>query len=94
MTPELCGLHAGAREAFLEEVTGLEDAVKASREQLRALSRSAHCAQARAEKPCIQLAELDAALESSEEKILQAAIILKSLVPQGPLPTTRPGLTW
>ncbi|XP_032274800.1 laminin subunit gamma-3 [Phoca vitulina] len=77
----------GAREAFLEEVTGLEDAVKASREQLRALSRSAHCAQARAEKPCIQLAELDAALESSEEKILQAAIILKSLV----IPQEGPG---
>ncbi|XP_030875870.1 laminin subunit gamma-3 [Leptonychotes weddellii] len=82
----------GAREDFLEEVTGLEDAVKASREQLRALSRSAHCAQARAEKPCIQLAELDAALESSEEEILQAAIILKSLV----IPQEGPGqpTTW
>uniref|UniRef100_M3YMH7 Laminin subunit gamma-3 n=1 Tax=Mustela putorius furo TaxID=9669 RepID=M3YMH7_MUSPF len=69
----------GAREAFLEQVTGLEGAVKAAREQLWALS-SARCAQAQAEKTCIQLAELDAALESSEEEIVQAAIILKSLV--------------
>ncbi|XP_032164132.1 laminin subunit gamma-3 isoform X2 [Mustela erminea] len=69
----------GAREAFLEQVTGLEGAVKAAREQLRALS-SARCAQAQAEKTCIQLAELDAALESSEEEIVQAAIVLKSLV--------------
>lgn len=93
MTPGLCGLHAGAREAFLEQVTGLEGAVKAAREQLWALS-SARCAQAQAEKTCIQLAELDAALESSEEEIVQAAIILKSLVPQGPLLTTRLGLPW
>ncbi|XP_022356069.1 laminin subunit gamma-3-like, partial [Enhydra lutris kenyoni] len=70
----------GAREAFLEQVTGLEGAVKAAREQLRALSRGARCAQAQAEKTCIQLAELDAALESSEEEIVQAAIVLKSLV--------------
>ncbi|XP_058998585.1 laminin subunit gamma-3 isoform X1 [Mustela lutreola] len=69
----------GAREAFLEQVTGLEGAVKAAQEQLWALS-SARCAQAQAEKTCIQLAELDAALESSEEEIVQAAIILKSLV--------------
>lgn len=94
MTPGLCGPHAGAREAFLEQVTGLEGAVKAAREQLRALGRSARCAQTRAEKMCFQLAELDTVLVSSEEEILQAAIILKSLVPQGPLPSTRPGLTW
>ncbi|XP_047556856.1 laminin subunit gamma-3 isoform X2 [Lutra lutra] len=70
----------GAREAFLEQVTGLEGAVKAAREQLRELSRGARCAQAQAEKTCIQLAELDTALESSEEEIVQAAIVLKSLV--------------
>lgn len=87
MTPELCGLHAGAREDFLEQVTGLEGAVKAAREQLRALSKGAHCGHAGTEKTCIQLADLDAVLESSEEEILQAAIILRSLV-------TRPGLTW
>ena len=68
--------------------------MKAAREQLRALGRSARCAQTRAEKMCFQLAELDTVLVSSEEEILQAAIILKSLVPQGPLPSTRPGLTW
>lgn len=74
-------------------MTGLEGAVKAARKQLRALS-SARCAQAQAEKTCILLAELDAALESSEEEIVQAAIVLKSLVPRGPLLTTRPGLPW
>ncbi|XP_034519634.1 laminin subunit gamma-3, partial [Ailuropoda melanoleuca] len=81
----------GAREAFLEQVTGLEGAMKAAREQLRALGRSARCAQTRAEKTCFQLAELDTVLVSSEEEILQAAIILKSLaIPQeGPgQPTT------
>ncbi|XP_044634476.2 laminin subunit gamma-3 [Equus asinus] len=70
----------GAREAFLEQVTGLEGAVKAAREQLRALSRKARCAQARARKTCIQLADLEAALESSEEEILHAATVLASLV--------------
>ncbi|XP_042769208.1 laminin subunit gamma-3 [Panthera leo] len=70
----------GAREAFQEQVTGLEGAVKAAREQLRALSRSVHCAPAGTEKTCIQLADLDAALESSEEEILQAALVLRSLV--------------
>ena len=67
-------------------MTGLEAAVKAARERLWALSRGARCAQARAEKTCIQLAELDAVLESSEEEILWAAIVLKSLVTQGPSP--------
>ncbi|XP_045879580.1 laminin subunit gamma-3 [Meles meles] len=70
----------GAREAFLEQVTDLEGAVKAAREKLRELSGGARCAQAQAEKTCIQLAELDTALESSEEEIVQAAIVLKSLV--------------
>lgn len=75
------GLSAGAQEAFLEQVTGLEGAVKAAREQLQALGRSARCAQAGVEKTCIQLADLAAALESSEEEILHAATILASLVP-------------
>ncbi|KAF5914792.1 hypothetical protein HPG69_008912 [Diceros bicornis minor] len=66
--------------AFVEQVTGLEVAVKAAREQLRALSRNVHCAQAGAEKTCIQLADLEAALESSEEEILHAATVLASLV--------------
>lgn len=57
--------------------------MKAAREQLRALSRKARCAQARAGKTCIQLADLEAALESSEEEILHAATVLASLVPQG-----------
>ncbi|ELR51295.1 Laminin subunit gamma-3, partial [Bos mutus] len=70
----------GAQEAFLEQVTGLEGAVKAAREQLQALGRSARCAQAGVEKTCIQLADLAAALESSEEEILHAATILASLV--------------
>ncbi|XP_044782389.2 laminin subunit gamma-3 isoform X3 [Bubalus bubalis] len=70
----------GAQEAFLEQVTGLEGAVKAAREQLQALGRSARCAQAGVEKTCVQLADLAAALESSEEEILHAATILASLV--------------
>lgn len=69
--------------------------MKAAREQLQALSRKAHCAQARAEKTCVQLADLEAVLESSEEEILHAATILASLVPQGTppqlLPSTEPG---
>uniref|UniRef100_A0A8D0PXT6 Laminin subunit gamma-3 n=1 Tax=Sus scrofa TaxID=9823 RepID=A0A8D0PXT6_PIG len=69
----------GAQEAFLEQVTGLEEAVKAARERLQALSRSARCAQAGAEKTCIQLADVEAVLESSEEEILHAATVLKSL---------------
>ncbi|XP_019494053.1 PREDICTED: laminin subunit gamma-3 [Hipposideros armiger] len=73
----------GFREAFLEQVTGLERAVKAAREQLQALGRSARCAQAGAEKTCLQLADLEAALESSEEEILHAATVLASLaIPQ------------
>ncbi|KAL1288484.1 LAMC3 [Ovibos moschatus] len=70
----------GAQEAFLEQMTGLEGAVKSAREQLQGLGRSARCAQAGAEKTCVQLADLAAALESSEEEILHAATILESLV--------------
>lgn len=63
--------------------------MKAARQQLQALSRKAHCAQARAEKTCVQLADLEAVLESSEEEILHAATILASLVyPRGPLPNS------
>lgn len=73
----------GFREAFLEQVTGLEGSVKAAQEQLHVLIRSARCAQTRAEKTCVQLADLKAVLESSEEEILHAATILASLgIPQ------------
>uniref|UniRef100_I3MHP0 Laminin subunit gamma-3 n=1 Tax=Ictidomys tridecemlineatus TaxID=43179 RepID=I3MHP0_ICTTR len=74
-------LHGTGQEsrAFLEQMTGLEGAVKAAREQLRVLSRSARCSQARTQKTCIQLADLGAALESSEEEILHAASVLTSL---------------
>lgn len=65
----------------MEQVTGLEGAVKAAQEQLQALGRNAHCAQAGAEKTCVQLADLAAALESSEEEILHAATVLAALVP-------------
>uniref|UniRef100_A0A8C9A0M5 Laminin subunit gamma-3 n=1 Tax=Prolemur simus TaxID=1328070 RepID=A0A8C9A0M5_PROSS len=77
----------GAREAFLEQMTGLEGAVKASLEQLRVLSKGARCAQARAQKTCVQLADLEAALASSEEEILHAATVLQSLV----IPQEGPG---
>nr|KAF6433683.1 laminin subunit gamma 3 [Molossus molossus] len=70
----------GFREAFLVQVTGLKGAVKAAQEQLQRLSRRARCAQARAEKTCVQLADLEAALGSSEEEILHAATVLASLV--------------
>ncbi|XP_004375822.1 laminin subunit gamma-3 [Trichechus manatus latirostris] len=73
----------GSREAFLEQMTNLEGSVKAAQEQLRVLSRSARCTQARAEKTCVQLADMAAVLESSEEEILHAATILSSLaIPQ------------
>ncbi|KAM8801991.1 laminin subunit gamma-3 [Rhynchonycteris naso] len=70
----------GFRDAFLVQVTGLESAAKAAREKLQVLSKSARCAQAGAEKTCVQLADLEAALESSEEEVLHAATILASLV--------------
>uniref|UniRef100_A0A2K6U1C2 Laminin subunit gamma 3 n=1 Tax=Saimiri boliviensis boliviensis TaxID=39432 RepID=A0A2K6U1C2_SAIBB len=73
----------GAREAFLEQMIGLEGAVKTAREQLQRLSKGAGCAHAGAQKTCTQLADLEAVLESSEEEILHAAAILKSLeIPQ------------
>lgn len=83
MNPLDHGLSAGFREASLEQVTGLEGAVKAAREQLQALDRKARCARAGAQKTCIQLADLEAVLESAEEEILHAATVLASLVPQG-----------
>ncbi|KAK2501533.1 hypothetical protein MC885_006464 [Smutsia gigantea] len=67
-----------------EQVTGLQGAVKAARGELRVLSRSAHCAQAGAEKTCIQLADLEATLESSEEEILQAAAVIPQEGPGQP----------
>ncbi|KAM6170617.1 laminin subunit gamma-3 isoform 2-T2 [Rhynchocyon petersi] len=73
----------GSREVLLEQMTGLEGSVKATREQLRVLSRSMHCDHAGAKKTCIQLADLEAVLESSEEEILHTASILSSLlIPQ------------
>lgn len=89
--PRDCVLSAGFRDAFLVQVTGLEGAVKAAREQLQALSRSARCAQAGADKTCIQLADLEGALESSEEEILHAATVLTSLVRQR---APSPHCTW
>lgn len=83
MNPLDHGLSAGFREASLEQVTGLEGAVKAAREQLQAMDRKARCVQAEAQKTCIQLADLEAVLESTEEEILHAATVLASLVPQG-----------
>ncbi|XP_053412515.1 laminin subunit gamma-3 isoform X2 [Nycticebus coucang] len=82
----------GAREAFLEQITGLEGAVKATREQLRVLSKGAHCAQTGARKTCVQLADLKAVLASSEEEILHAATVLESLVI--PLEGPSPPLHW
>ncbi|XP_007530385.2 laminin subunit gamma-3 [Erinaceus europaeus] len=70
----------GSRDAFLEQVTSLEGAVKAAQEQLQVLRRSAHCAQHGKEKTCIQMAHLEVALESSREEILHAATIFQSLV--------------
>ncbi|KAM4876487.1 laminin subunit gamma-3 [Thomomys bottae] len=72
----------GTWKAFLHQTTGLQRAVKAVREQLPALNRRAHCAQAGGGtgKTCSQLADLGTALASSEEEILLAASTLKSLV--------------
>lgn len=60
---------------------GLEDSVKATWEQLQMLRGSTHCAQAGAQKTCIQLAELEETLRSSEEEVLRAASALSFLVP-------------
>ncbi|XP_077003316.1 laminin subunit gamma-3 [Tamandua tetradactyla] len=73
-----------ARVAFLEQMTDLESAMKAAKEQLQVLSKSARCVQTGAEKTCIQLADLAVVLGSAEEEIMHAATILSSLViPQG-----------
>ncbi|EHB00219.1 Laminin subunit gamma-3, partial [Heterocephalus glaber] len=72
-------LLSGARGALLEQLTGLEVAVKAAWEQLQALSQAARCTQARAGKTCTQLAELGATLESSQDELLHTAAALTSL---------------
>ncbi|XP_012576653.1 PREDICTED: laminin subunit gamma-3 [Condylura cristata] len=69
----------GTWEAYLEQMTGLEKAVKSAQEQLRGLRRHAPCGHA-GTKACLQLADLGALLASSEEEILHAATVLKSLV--------------
>ncbi|XP_006834946.1 PREDICTED: laminin subunit gamma-3 [Chrysochloris asiatica] len=70
----------GSQEAFLEQMRDLEGSVKAARKHLWVLSKIARCGQARAEKTCVQLANLVTVLESSEEEILHAASVLSSLV--------------
>lgn len=67
------------RGTFLEQMVGLQDSVKATWEQLRVLQGSAHCAQAGAQKTCLQLAELEETLRSSEEEALRAATALSFL---------------
>lgn len=67
---------------------GLEDSVKATWEQLQVLRGNAHCAQAGAQKTCVQLAELEETLQSSEEKLLRAASALSFLVPWSPNPAS------
>uniref|UniRef100_A0A8C6R7G5 Laminin subunit gamma-3 n=1 Tax=Nannospalax galili TaxID=1026970 RepID=A0A8C6R7G5_NANGA len=70
----------GAPEAFLEQMLGLEGAVKAAQKQLQVLSGSVRCTQPGAQKTCVQLAELGVVLRSSEEEILHATSALSSLV--------------
>ncbi|ELV12685.1 Laminin subunit gamma-3 [Tupaia chinensis] len=77
----------GTQAAFLEQMTSLEGAVKAAKEQMQALTKSAHCAQAGARQTCAWVADLEAALVSSEEEILHAATVLASLV----IPQEGPG---
>ncbi|XP_052580641.1 laminin subunit gamma-3 isoform X1 [Peromyscus californicus insignis] len=69
-----------AREAFLEQIVGLQGAMKATWEQFQVLRGSARCAQAGAQKTCLQLTELGEALRSSEEEVLRAASALSFLV--------------
>ncbi|XP_040819775.1 laminin subunit gamma-3 [Ochotona curzoniae] len=73
----------GAREAFLGQVMGLEGAVKAVQEQVRARSRSSSCALGGAQKTCVQLADLEGVLAASHGEILRAAAILASLASPG-----------
>nr|AAF08983.1 laminin 12 gamma 3 chain [Mus musculus] len=67
------------RGTFLQQMVGLEDSVKATWEQLQVLRGHVHCAQAGAQKTCIQLAELEETLQSSEEEVLRAASALSFL---------------
>nr|XP_015857477.1 laminin subunit gamma-3 [Peromyscus maniculatus bairdii] len=69
-----------AREAFLKQIVGLQGAMKATWEQFQVLRGSARCAQAGAQKTCLQLTELEEALRSSEEEVLRAASALPFLV--------------
>lgn len=68
------------REASLEQLVGLEGSMKATWEQLQVLRGSARCAQAGAQKTCVQLTELGETLQSSEEEVLRAASALSFLV--------------
>ncbi|XP_003512944.1 laminin subunit gamma-3 isoform X1, partial [Cricetulus griseus] len=68
------------REVFLEQLVGLEGAMKASWEQLQVLRGSTRCAQPGAQKTCVQLTELGETLQSSEEEVLRAASALSFLV--------------
>lgn len=63
---------------------GLEGSMKATWEQLQVLRGSARCAQAGAQKTCVQLTELGETLQSSEEEVLRAASALSFLVPWSP----------
>lgn len=63
---------------------GLQGAMKATWEQFQVLRGSARCAQAGAQKTCLQLTELEEALRSSEEEVLRAASALPFLVPWSP----------
>lgn len=65
---------------------GLEGAVKAVQEQVRARSRSSSCALGGAQKTCVQLADLEGVLAASHGEILRAAAILASLVYPGAPP--------
>ncbi|XP_021510381.2 laminin subunit gamma-3 isoform X2 [Meriones unguiculatus] len=75
---------------FLEQMAGLEGAVKAVREQVQVLRGRAHCAQAEAQKTCVQMSELGETLQSSEEEVLRAASALSFLASfqEGSIPPT------
>ncbi|XP_075415206.1 laminin subunit gamma-3 [Tenrec ecaudatus] len=77
-----------SREAFMEQMWGLEGLLKTAQGQLQELSRRARCTQTNTEKPCVQLADLAAVLRSSEEEIWHAAAVLSSLE----IPQERPSL--
>lgn len=69
-------------------MAGLEDSVKATWEKLQVLRGHVHCAQAGAQKTCVQMAELEETLQSSEEEVLRAASALSFLVPWSPNPAS------